>query len=67
MGGKGGQVSTQVWANQLTLLLLAHSGLGSFLRHCQRLTGDKTSYLKIIQRLGGENEIFAFLGHGCCF
>ena len=65
MGGQRGQVPTQVSADQLTLLLLAHSALGSFLRHCQRLTGDKTRYLKIIQRLGGENEIFAFLGHGC--
>ena len=42
MGGQGGQLLTQVLADQLTLsqpeivpptLLLAHPALGSFLRH----------------------------------
>ena len=48
MGGQGGQLSTQVLADQLTLsqpegagvpltLLLAHPALGSFLRPCRLL------------------------------
>ena len=40
MGGQGGQLPTQVMADQLTLSqaegALAHPALGCFLRHCNR-------------------------------
>ena len=63
MGGQGGQLPTQVLADQLTLsqpggqmlpliVLLAHPALGSFLQPCCGLCRNVSGWTAMFQNIG---------------